>query len=235
MRFEYYIGSDYNPYHNFAMEEVLMRKVSNGTGILFLWQNDNTIVVGRNQDVYRECKAKDFVSEGGLVARRRSGGGAVYHDLGNLNYSLLVNDSEYKPLYLINIIIKALERLGIHSAYNGKNDIEIKGRKCSGNAMYYDGSNICQHGTLLIDTDIDKMMDVLTPEKRKLDRNHVASISSRVVNLKEISKGISVETMIRILIETVRATPLEIVPDLTDLISLISFYQSEKWVFGGVR
>lgn len=233
MKFKYMIETGTDPYHNLATEQELLRHVTSGTTILYLWQNDNTIVVGRNQDVYSECMAEDFLSEGGRIARRRSGGGAVYHDLGNLNFSILCSASEQKLCRYQKLVIEVLERFDIQPKYNGRNDIVIHGRKCSGNAIYQEGDVVCQHGTLLIATNIERMFSLLTPDKSKLDRNHVASVASRVINLSKINRAINVESMIWSFIEVTKACKLESPLDLNRVRKLIDFYKSEAWVYGG--
>ncbi|SDW87252.1 lipoate-protein ligase [Lachnospiraceae bacterium KHCPX20] len=235
MRFKYLIGTETDPYRNLATEQALLKFVSDGTAVLYLWQNDNTIVIGRNQDIDNECRADKFLAEGGRIARRRSGGGAVYHDMGNLNFSILSAGSQYESVAYQNIIMKALGVFGIESEYNGRNDIMVAGMKCSGNAVYQDGNMLCQHGTLLIDTNIRRMTEFLTPEKSKLDRNHVSSISSRVVNLKEVCDRVNVKSMIQAFVSSTDAEEMECAPSKEVIEKLTAFYKSREWVFGGKR
>ncbi len=115
MEFYYHISHDTNAYRNFATESDLCRFAASGVAVLFLWQNDNTIVVGRNQDVYHECRVKEFINSGGLIARRKSGGGAVYHDLGNLNFSILSCATEEEKCRYQNVISAALEQFNLMS------------------------------------------------------------------------------------------------------------------------
>ena len=235
MEFKYLIGTETEPYRNLAIEQELMKSVKCGTAILYLWQNDNTIVVGRNQDVYSECRVDAFLEEGGYIARRHSGGGAVYHDTGNLNFSILCNATEEKFCGYQKILKDVLSEFGVKSEYNGKNDILVDGKKCSGNATYADGDRVCQHGTLLISTDIERMVSFLTPEKSKLVRNHVSSIASRVINLREFSGSINVESMKKMFIRITEASKLEYTPDKNRIDELTNFYKSQKWVYGGIR
>lgn len=235
MKYEYLIGTEKNPYRNLAIEQELMDSVRGGTAFLFLWQNEDTIVLGRNQGAESECRIDEFLSTGGTIARRRSGGGAVYHDAGNLNFSIICLQSESEICQYQKIVKDALEVLGIAAEYNGRNDILVEGRKCSGNAVYEDGDALCQHGTLLVNTDIERMEVFLTPDKSKLDRNHVASISSRVINLCEIDSAISIEKAKMAFIQAVQAVPSVTSPEEDRLDELMAFYGSRSWVYGGKR
>lgn len=233
MRFKYAESNTADPYRNLAFEEALLSLARPDEILIFLWQNENTIVVGRNQDAYRECKVNDFISSGGQVARRRSGGGAVYHDLGNLNFSIISHrkaDYGYQQL-----ICSALDRFSIRAAFNGRNDMLVEGRKFSGNAVYMDGDLVCQHGTILINTDLGKMARFLTPEESKLDRNHIKSVSSRVVNLCEADRTITVERCKEAIIQAVKAMPFEIAPKRDVVDRLEAFYRDETWIYSGRR
>lgn len=235
MRFRYVSVDQTNPYLNLAMEQELMSHVEEDMAILFLWQNDNTIVIGRNQDAACECRVDEFLKAGGQIARRRSGGGAVYHDLGNLNYSILSRESETEACRYQEIVKNALSEFNIDAEFNGRNDLTVTGRKFSGNATYTEGEMICQHGTILISSGIEKMTYYLTPEKSKLERNHVASVASRVVNLSTLNEGITVETMKQALIRVLHADELEYHTDADRMKELKSFYESKAWIYGGER
>lgn len=132
-----YIESDQvNPYKNLAVEEYLLLHCEDKECILYLWQNQNTVVIGRNQNAWKECKVTKLEEENGHLARRLSGGGAVYHDLGNLNFTFLVNKDEYSLEKQLQVIINAMGRLGLKAEKSGRNDILIDGKKFSGNAFY---------------------------------------------------------------------------------------------------
>ena len=193
MQCKYFLFDGTNPYKNLAIEQDLMKYAKKDMYIAFLWQNDNTIVIGRNQDIYKECKVKDFLESNGNIARRRSGGGAVYHDLGNLNYSIISTDLDAEKVQYYNILPNVMKNLNIEIKYNNRNDLTFREKKFSGNATYVDNNIVCQHGTLLVSTNIEKMTAFLTPEESKLARNHVKSINSRVINLNEINKEITID------------------------------------------
>lgn len=235
MKCKYFVTDLVDPYRNLAQEQGLMKYVQRGTFILFLWRNENTIVIGRNQNVYEECKVEEFLGTGGRIARRRSGGGAVFHDLGNLNFSIICHMDDLDECRYQLLIGKALTEFGIATGFNGRNDLTFQDRKFSGNAAYAEGETVCQHGTILVCADIEKMTHFLTPEQSKLDRNHVSSVSSRVINLSEVSDKISIEGLKRSIIEVLRADKLEEDQDLEEIERLVRFYSSHEWIYGGVR
>lgn len=233
MKYKYIISSNTNPYKNLAYEQYLLKQVENEFAIIYLWQNNDTIVVGRNQNIYNECLVDEFKQSGGYIARRKSGGGAVYHDLGNLNFSIISKINNLEKCQYQNIIMDCLKSFGINSDFNGRNDILVEGKKVSGNAKYSSGDTICQHGTLLIDTDIERMTHFLTPNINKLERNYVKSVKSRVINLSYISSRISIETMKNAILTTLEASQLTIYENKNELLSYEQIYSGNDWILGG--
>ncbi|MCR5144562.1 MAG: lipoate--protein ligase family protein [Lachnospiraceae bacterium] len=193
MIFKIFQAESFDPIINLKKEEELEKQVQIGIGVLYLWQNDNTIVIGRNQDPEAECKVLEFQAQGGVIVKRRSGGGAVYHDRGNLNFSLICHESDKEFCEYTKILEAVIARLGMKAEFNGRNDLLINGRKFSGNAVYRHDDIICQHGTILVDTDIAKMETYLTPDISKLNRNGISSVKARVINLREVDEKITVE------------------------------------------
>ena len=190
-----YESNSFDPYLNLATEQYLMETVEGDACILFLWQNQNTVVIGKNQNAWKECRTALLSEEGGFLARRLSGGGAVFHDLGNLNFTFLMPQSEYDLDRQFTVIAEAVSLLGLKGERSGRNDVLAEGRKFSGNAFYKNGKQAYHHGTLLIDVDMNKLGRYLNPSKAKLQAKGVDSVRSRVVNLKELSPAITVETM----------------------------------------
>ncbi len=232
---EYLIGTDHDPYLNLAMEHALGREVTKERIILFFWQNENTIVVGRNQDVQKECKVGAFIDEDGRIARRRSGGGAVYHDLGNLNISIISTETAVERVRYHDIIIDVLRSFGIEANYNGRNDILVNEKKISGSAYYADGDIVYQHASLLVCVDRNKISRFLTPDISKMARNHVSSVSSRIINLCEVDGSIGIGNIINAFVKEMKAIPFSGYDHNRDIEKLRTFYSSEEWVFGGKK
>ena len=184
-----------DPYQNIATEKYLLENVPQGCCILYLWQNKNTVVIGRNQNAWVECRTTLLEEEGGQLARRLSGGGAVFHDLGNLNFTFLVPQAEYDLDKQFSVIAEAVTLLGLQAERSGRNDVLIDGRKFSGNAFFKHDGKAYHHGTLLIDVDMGKLGRYLNPSKAKLQAKGVDSVRSRVVNLKELSPDITIDSM----------------------------------------
>ena len=196
-----YNGKGYDPHFNLAVEKYLLDRVAPGECILYLWQNQNTVVIGRNQNAWAECRTTLLESEGGKLARRLSGGGAVFHDVGNLNFTFLVRDEDYDVDRQLSVIQQACALAGIATEKSGRNDVLAEGRKFSGNAFYHHAGHAYHHGTLMVDVDKDKLGRYLSPPKAKLEAKGVASVRSRVVNLKELCPTLTCDGMRKLMIQ----------------------------------
>ena len=194
-RIKLYESNSYDPYLNLATEQYLMETVEEDACILFLWQNQNTVVIGKNQNAWKECRTALLQEEGGFLARRLSGGGAVFHDLGNLNFTFLVPQAEYDLDRQFSVIAEAVSLLGLHTERSGRNDVLAEGRKFSGNAFFKHDGKAYHHGTLLVNVDMDKLTRYLNPSKAKLQAKGVDSVRSRVVNLTELNPDITIHSM----------------------------------------
>ncbi len=188
-------SGSFDPYLNLAMEQHLLETVESGCCLLYLWQNQNTVVVGKNQNPWAECRVSLLESEGGHLARRLSGGGAVFHDLGNLNFTFLVATADYDLAKQQRVLLEACQSFGIPAELSGRNDLTADGRKFSGNAFYHNGPRSYHHGTLLVDVDGAKLQRYLTPSKAKLEAKGVPSVRSRVVNLKELCPTLTINDL----------------------------------------
>lgn len=187
------IGSSTDPYHNLAIEETLLYSCQ-GRRILYLWQNDRTVVIGRHQDASYECDLEQMEEDGIRLSRRLSGGGAVYHDPGNLNFTFIAPRSGLSVDEDFEVIADAVKTFGIETCRTGNNDLGIAktGAKYSGSAFFQSGpgsdSPCYHHGTILCSSDIEKMSRYLTPSSAKLSKHGVKSVSARVANI-----GVEVE------------------------------------------
>ena len=187
--------SSLDPYHNIALEEYLMDTLPLHSALLYLWQNERTVVIGKNQCAANEVNIQALEKDGGHLARRLSGGGAVYHDLGNLNFTFLMKEEDFDVQKQTEVILKALKRLGIEAEVSGRNDLTIAGQKFSGHAYYHHGGNAYHHGTLMVDVDREKMTRYLNVSQKKLADKHVKSVKSRVINLIECHPGLKIEAL----------------------------------------
>ena len=179
-------------YHNLAFETALLNYAEQGgsegkdIAVLFLWRNDKTVVIGRHQNPYKECNLSYMLSNSVKLARRISGGGAVYHDLGNLNFSFICSTSIYNLRHNLEIITETFKHLGIPVYVSGRNDILLEGKKISGNAYKHGRNASLHHGTILIDVSSNQVSSCLKPNSYKLSKRGVNSVSSRIINLKSV-------------------------------------------------
>ena len=234
-----YESAGYNPHWNLAMEQHLLEQVTPGCCILYLWQNQNTVVIGRNQNAFKECRTTLLEQEGGHLARRLSGGGAVFHDLGNLNFTFLVPQADYDLDRQFSVIQEAVRSFGIPAEKSGRNDVLAEGRKFSGNAFYRNGTQAYHHGTLLVDVDMQKMGRYLNPSKAKLQSKGVDSVRSRVVNLRELNPDITIDKLKAAMAEAfskVYGLPLERIAenalDMPYVDALCQKNGSWEWLYG---
>lgn len=240
-----------NPYDNLAKEEYLMGLCRSQTrrdesriydAILFLWQNDNTVVIGRNQNAWAEAKTELLESEGGHLARRGTGGGAVFHDLGNLNFSLILPQQDFHLDRTFEFILQLVQSLGIEAERSGRNDILVGGRKFSGNAFRQLAGVGLHHGTLLIDSDYGRVGRYLTVSSEKLKSKAVESVRSRITNLKAVKEDLTIAEVIRKALELFPAffgpdSPVDILDDRSfpadeRLQALEARYASWEWRYG---
>lgn len=225
-----------DPYKNLALEEYLLLNAGDNV-ILYLWQNRHTVVIGRNQNPWAECRTSLLEEEGGHLARRLSGGGAVYHDLGNLNFTFLCKDEHYDLQKQLSVIQEACRLCGIDATFSGRNDLLADGRKFSGNAFYHSKGFSYHHGTLLIDTDMNRLGRYLSPPKAKLESKGVTSVRSRVVNLKELSPTLTCAKMKEYMTRAFEAVYgqkalLLPVPEEAILLPMAEKYASTDWLYG---
>lgn len=220
-----------------AVEEYFLDRYDDNAFIL--WQNENAIVVGKNQNTLAELDA-DFVSKNNIsVVRRLSGGGAMYQDLGNLNFTFICDEKKWFSdfSYFTEPVISALKSLGVELKLSGRNDIMLGEFKVSGNAQAVRGEKILHHGTLLINSDLTVLSKALTPDKEKIASKGIASVSSRVINISAV-KDVTVDEVIDAIRRAVISKyPDTIVRDITkdedaEISKLSEKYRSWEWNFG---
>ena len=188
-----------DPRYNLAVEAHLQTLVKEGDVILYLWQNEHTVVIGKNQNILKECRARLLEEEGGSVARRTTGGGAVYQDMGNVCFTFLASPEMYDLKRQSGIIADACRFYGIETQASGRNDILTKeGLKFSGNAYSKTASCNVQHGTLMVDVDKERMTRYLTPSKEKMKAKGVDSVRSRVCNLRDLNQEITTQGIMEV-------------------------------------
>ncbi|MDK2808460.1 MAG: lipoate---protein ligase [Clostridiales bacterium] len=238
-KIQYIEAKGTNPYENLALEEYLLDTVEKDACILYLWQNQNTVVIGRNQNPWKECKSEALKEDGGYLVRRLSGGGAVFHDLGNLNFTFLVHKENYDLEKQLGVILRAVNKMGIEAKNSGRNDITVKGRKFSGNAFYTRSDHCYHHGTLLVRADLERLSYYLTVSKEKLRMKGIDSVSARVGNLSDYKETLTVEELKRALFEAfeevyqAKAMPLDLESLDGALLKIRSeHFASFDWNFG---
>lgn len=234
-----YITDNTVPYLNLAIEEYLTLHTEPGECILFLWQNRRTVVIGKNQNCWKECKVTELEQDGGYLVRRLSGGGAVFHDLGNLNFTFCVRKGDYDVSRQLEVILQAVRLLGLDGQKTGRNDVTIQGRKFSGNAFYESGDFCYHHGTLLLDVNKEDMSRYLNVSREKLQSKGVDSVRSRVANLKEFYPEITVQMMQEKMVEAFQQVyDLESEPIAEDRLDWKGIqkkeegFQSWEWKYG---
>ena len=168
-RIEFFVGDSLDVYENIAFEYGLLKSCPDDALRIFLWSNDRTVVIGKNQNAFSEVNLDALKSIDGRLARRLTGGGAVYHDRNNLNFTFVAKEGVYDVKKQLSVIVRSLEKWGIRAVVSGRNDILAEGRKFSGNAFLRENGFGLHHGTVLINTDIEVMTRVLNVDKVKLD------------------------------------------------------------------
>lgn len=178
-----YHNTSTDPYFNLALEESLL--TNSREDCFMLWRNRPAIIVGRNQNTAEEINAAFVRDQGVAVVRRLSGGGAVYHDLGNLNFTFIEHDSRHSFDFarFAQPILAVLRSLGVAAEFSGRNDLLIDGRKFSGNAQYVQGGKVLHHGTLLFDSDLTVLGQALTVKPEKFESKGIKSVASRITNI----------------------------------------------------
>ena len=185
---KYIESNSTDPYFNLALEEYVFEYLPKDESYFMLWQNANTIVIGKYQNTIEEVNQKVVDERGIKVVRRLSGGGAVYHDMGNLNFTFIVDQNEVKGLnfrIFVEPVVDTLKGFGIDAEFSGRNDILIKGMKISGNSQYVRKNRVMHHGCIMLDSNLDKVADALRVKEAKFKSKNSKSVRSRVTTINE--------------------------------------------------
>ncbi len=235
-----------DPWFNLAVEDTIFRSMPADQRVLFLWRNADTVVIGRAQNPWRECKTDRMEQDKVKLARRQTGGGAVFHDLGNTNFTFMAAKPEYDKEISTNIVLTALAKLGINGIANGRNDLVIEDelgiKKFSGSAYRETIDRGFHHGTLLLSADLTRLADYLNPDEKKLKAKGITSVKSRVINLNTVKQDISHDQVCEAIIEAYSEYYDESVSaewispdhfhDLPNFTEKFAMQQSWDWNFG---
>ena len=240
------ISETFDPWFNLATEDWIFRDMDPTYKILFLWRNDNTVVIGRFQNPWSECNTEKMERDDVRLARRQSGGGAVFHDLGNTNFTFLSSKETFDKTVNNKIITSALREMAVEAFPSGRNDILVNTpegeKKISGSAFKETKDRSFHHGTLLINANMARLQEYLIPHPKKLLSKGIQSVRARVANLSELNSLITHESLTEKIIqqffETYQTTcPVEILDHqyLESIPELSAHYQRIKdwnWRFG---
>ena len=246
------VSTQFNPYLNIAVENYLLSLPPDGGVTLYLWQNQRTVVIGQNQNPYAECNVEQLEKDGGYLMRRRTGGGAVFHDLGNINFSFIVPNDLYDQTRQFAVLQRAVAAYGLETEVSGRNDVLVverdpsrtdggkRGRKFSGNAFSKGRYQRLHHGTILIRTDMEVLQRYLKVKPAKLQKHGVASVQSRVVNLSELNPDITAENIKPLMIEAfeqeygapLKTVDFDILTQQPQVQELYRQFASPEWKYG---
>lgn len=227
-----YLTGSRDPYYNLACEEYLLRY--SDEDVFMLWQNEPTVVLGKNQNIYAEVNLDYTEAKGIHVVRRITGGGAVYHDEGNVNYTFITSRERASVLDFAHFtapIVEALEHWGVKAELSGRNDLLADGLKFSGNAQHATDKRILHHGTLLFDSDLAVLSKALKPDTEKLRNKGIASVRSRVTNLKTLLPEMTVEEFIEGIASFMNAEAVVLTAN-EEIDSLAERNRSEDYIYG---
>ncbi|MEG0357015.1 MAG: lipoate--protein ligase [Christensenellaceae bacterium] len=237
-KFYYYVNESNNPHNTLAIEEYMLNHINSGEIVLYLYTHHDSVIIGKNQNAWAECRHEKLIADGGKLARRISGGGAVFHDSGNLNFSFIVDKENYDLHRQLKVMLDAAKSFGIDAAFSGRNDIMAGDRKFSGNAFCFRKNGAFHHGTILIDANMTKLSEYLAVSKDKIESKGIASVRSRVVNLKELNPAITPQSMEEALKQSFIAEYGEITPYAFSDAARAEIAEIEKrnasweWLFG---
>lgn len=193
----WYVSPSRDGWQNLAMDEWFLDHLSPEDMVLYFYVNQNAVIIGKNQNPWKECDLPAMERDNVQLVRRITGGGAVYHDTGNLNFSFIAGENRYDLEKQLNLILQAVRSFGIPCEFSGRNDLLADGKKFSGNAFCSRGKIRQHHGTLLLASDLGRLQNYLQVDPRKMQAKGVSSVRSRVCNLSEFNRDVTIETMLQ--------------------------------------
>lgn len=199
MKTYFFLCETNDAWRNLATDEYFLNHAPEGGILLHIYINAPSVIIGKSQNAWGECNLRAMERDGVKLVRRITGGGAVYHDLGNVNFSFIAHQSVYDVQRQMGVILKAVQKLGIRAEFSGRNDLLAEGRKFSGNAFCIRAEGRQHHGTLLLSVDLARLSGYLNVSDEKLKSKGIASVRSRVCNLCELNGQITADKMIEAL------------------------------------
>lgn len=223
-------------WRNLGTDEYFIDTLNPDDVLLYFYINRNAVIIGRSQNPWAECNLAAMQRDDVQLVRRITGGGAVYHDCGNLNFSFIAGENVYNLDRQMGLILSAVRALGIPCEFSGRNDLLADGRKFSGNAFCQRGAIRQHHGTLLISSELGRLQNYLTVDPRKLQAKGVKSVRSRVCNLNEFVPDLNNETMLAALKDAFRREYGDFAelstPDESAIAPYIQKHASDEWRLG---
>lgn len=227
----FYISPSQDGWQNLATDEWFLDHVEEGELILYFYINRNAVIIGKNQNPWKECNLSAMEADGVQLVRRVTGGGAVFHDCGNLNFSFIAGPGRYAQDKQFATIMQAVRALDIPCEFSGRNDLLSDGRKFSGNAFCQRGGARMHHGTLLIHADMTRLQNYLQVDPRKLQAKGVSSVRSRVCNLSEFRPDLSVPMVLSALKQAFRKSYgdyTDWAPTASDAAQIEAYYHKQS-------
>jgi len=228
-------------FRNLAVEEYLLESETLPMPLLFLWQSSTAVVIGKHQNPWKECLVDQLKQHSIPIARRISGGGTVFHDIGNLNYTVITERDQYNADAVYQMIFDSIAKFALHGELTDKSNLSVNGRKFSGNAFTFKKKRAMHHGTLLVNANLAKMKRFLKPQFANIETKAVSSRPASVINLNNINSQINIVTLSKALEEsfenifadnnsTQHLSDNNL--DTTQIKKRAAKLQSKEWIFG---
>lgn len=197
----FYMSRDEDGWLNLARDSYFLSELKKDDILLYLYINKNAVIIGKSQNAWRECNIEAMQRDSVQLVRRHTGGGAVFHDANNLNFSFIMSEENYNLERQFGVICNMLKRFGLCPELSGRNDVIIDGKKISGNAFAASKGMRAHHGTILVNTDLNRLAGYLNVSEKKMNAKGIKSVKSRVCNLCDFDETITVDAVAKVLKE----------------------------------